>query len=262
MSTITLTFGDQAENHVGMQKIGQLAESGLSPADLRNAGMHFTALGYACEYVPLCITGVDAAPQHAEAAILIVRNGVMAVLNIVDAHVDVHVDADELFHEQQTLMPDKMARMYGRVVHKHARHNLCFADEAQPPNYAEGQGTIIAYSHVPLTNMLRQNLPRFFGPKATQLAAEGNYYFDVTTCGIGFHGDSERKIVIAARLGAMLPLHFQWFHHKAPIGHRLMFELRHGDMYAMSEKATGHDWKRSTIPTLRHAAGCAKFLQT
>jgi hypothetical protein len=33
------------------------------------------------------------------------------------------------------------------------------------------------------------------------------------------------------------------------------------DIYAMSEKATGFDWKKKTIVTLRHAAGCKKYLQ-
>jgi hypothetical protein len=28
----------------------------------------------------------------------------------------------------------------------------------------------------------------------------------------------------------------------------------------MSEKAVGTDWKRRVIPTLRHAAGCHKYL--
>jgi hypothetical protein len=28
----------------------------------------------------------------------------------------------------------------------------------------------------------------------------------------------------------------------------------------MSEKAVGQDWKKKKICTLRHAAGCAKFL--
>lgn len=34
MSTFTITFGDQAENHKGMQVIGKMAERGFSPKDL------------------------------------------------------------------------------------------------------------------------------------------------------------------------------------------------------------------------------------
>jgi len=37
--------------------------------------------------------------------------------------------------------------------------------------------------------------------------------------------------------------------------------LNHGDMYVMSEKATGWDWKYRSRATLRHAAGADKYLK-
>ena len=43
-STVTLTFGDQAENHVGMQKIGKLADSGFDYNDLVQAKTKFEAI--------------------------------------------------------------------------------------------------------------------------------------------------------------------------------------------------------------------------
>lgn len=36
--------------------------------------------------------------------------------------------------------------------------------------------------------------------------------------------------------------------------------LRSGDLYAMSDKAVGHDWLKKSTPTLRHAAGDFDFL--
>ena len=43
-------------------------------------------------------------------------------------------------------------------------------------------------------------------------------------------------------------------------GERMIFQINGGDMYIMSEKAVGNDWKRRSIPTLRHAAGGMKYL--
>jgi hypothetical protein len=62
---------------------------------------------------------------------------------------------------------------------------------------------------------------------SNELAAEGNYYYDSSKCGIGFHGDSERKKVIALRLsvGKCSPLHFQWFLMGKPVGKRHIIEL-------------------------------------
>jgi hypothetical protein len=47
-STITLTFGDQAENNVGMEKIGDLSDEGFSLRDLRRAKRYFEEKGYDC----------------------------------------------------------------------------------------------------------------------------------------------------------------------------------------------------------------------
>ena len=103
-------------------------------------------------------------------------------------------------------------------MNKHARFNLCFANEKQDAKYEDGLGTIIAYRDVPLLSKIRDTLPEFAGEKAKELACEGNYYYDVAKCGIGFHGDGERKRVVGLRLGASIPLHYQWFQNSTPLG--------------------------------------------
>ena len=251
-STITITFGDQAENHVGMQKIGQLADNGFSIEELRRTKQIFEERGCSCEFVDLnrfLPTGVEGDP----AAVLIVRGGLNKILSELGDNV-----TQRFWEEQQALSPDTKAKMYGRVVNKHARYNLCFGESAQEPDYDHGKGRIVAFSQVPLLNRLRQEFPRYLGDKATQLMAEGNYYYDVTKCGIGWHGDSERKRVIALRLGASLPLHYHCFSQGKAIGNRVELTIQNGDLYVMSEKATGWDWKKRKIATLRHAA--EKFL--
>ena len=169
------------------------------------------------------------------------------------------VGADELFKEHAELKADSKALFRGVVKNKIARHNLCYAEQAQAPAYDQGKGTVVPFAEVPLLARIRDLLPTHFGFKAQKLNTELNVYYDINKCGIGFHGDAERKRVIAIRLGASIPLHFQWFHRFDPVGDRIEFELRHGDMYVMSEKATGFDWRKSSQFTLRHAAGCPKY---
>ena len=255
-SAITITYGDCAENHVGMQKLGVLRPEGLTYSDLATARDRFERLGCRCELVDLVsraraedvFEGLD--PEPAE--VLVVRGAVDAILG--------EGGADALYTEQNGLPHDKKALMKGRVVNKLARHNLCFADRAQEPDYEAGRGRVVSYGEVPLTAAVRNALPPIFGEKTAALYSEGNYYYDPAKCGIGFHGDSERRIVVAVRVGADIPLHFQWFYDRIPRGGRVELELRHGDMYAMSQKAVGTDWKRPSLPTLRHAAGAQRFL--
>jgi alkylated DNA repair dioxygenase AlkB len=167
--------------------------------------------------------------------------------------------ADMLLQEQSALTPDKMAVFKGVVKNKRARWNLTFGDTAQVPNYAEKKGTIVPFSALPRLGAVRDNLEHFFGKQAAGLRCEGNYYYD-KTCGIGFHGDGERRIVIAVRLGDTIPLVYQWYLRHKPQGKRVDFALKHGSVYAMSGKAVGTDWMSSSFPTLRHAAGAAKYI--
>jgi len=242
---ITLTFGDMAENHVGMEQIGQMVPEGqgFQLEDLQAIQSTMKERGVTCELVTL-----SSADQPA-AYVLVIRQGVNALAKQID-----------LFQEQKGLIYDKQAFMYGRVVNKHARWNLCFDEKSREPDYEAGKGRIVGYTEVPLMKGLMNQIETLFGPKATGLKVESNYYYDTSKCGIGFHGDSERRKVVGVRIGhASTPMQWQWFHKGEAVGDRIMIPLEPGDMYVMSEKAVGTDWKKKTILTLRHATGCDKF---
>jgi hypothetical protein len=246
----TLTFGDRAENHKGMQIIGTAAAQGFTETDLLNAREWFVSQGRTCHIYDIRTL----LPQHyqtqaAPAYLLVAYEGLAAI-----------VDIEQLYLEQQRLAKDTQALMYGRVVNKHARHNLCFADHHQVANYQAGQGTVVAFSDVPYLNYLRGAWSNVIGDSAANLYAEGNYYYDPQRCGIGYHGDSERKKVVAVRLGAHIPLCYQWYQHSQPVGQRGIISLGDGDIYMMSDKAVGYDWKSKNILTLRHAAGSDKYI--
>ncbi len=247
--TVTITFGEVAENHVGMEKIGKLAKEGFSISELEKAKSFFDELGSTTKLVDLNDLLDGEEDENVPAKVLIVKNA----LKYLD------VDANNLFKEHMSLDLDKKAFMKGRVVNKRARYNLCFNDYGQEPDYEKKKGRIIDFKDVPLTNKIRQALPSFLGPKAKDLKAEGNYYYDTSKCGIGYHGDSERKRVIAIRLGESMELHYQWYQNSKIIGTHFFTVLNHGDLYIMSEYATGFNWKKRSIPTLRHSAGCHKY---
>lgn len=248
LSTYTITFGDQAENHVGMAKIGTLAPTGFNLDDLNRARSWFTSRTIITEIYDLSAL-VETEATVEKAYLLVAKNGLSGLCN-----------RDDFFTEQAKLEKDTKAFMYGRVVNKKARHNLCFDIQGQTPNYEQGQGRVVPFGEVPLLNTVRLTLPLIIGEKATNLKAEGNYYYDITKCGISYHGDFERRRVIGIRVGATLPLRYQWFYQSKPFGPTMDFQLEHGDIYIMSEKAVGTDWKKKNTPTLRHAAGCPKYL--
>ena len=265
ITNISITLSECVENHHSMNKHGELAApgEGLALEDLLQIRSNLAEIGIETEIRPLeCyedISTIDVsiAPPE-EAYVLIISNAVNHLLLNCSEFTQ-----QQMYEEQCLLKHDKQAFMKGKVVNKHARWNLCFGQVGCEPAYEEKQGTIVAYDDVPITQLLMTQVQRYFGPKATDLRGEGNYYYDPRNTGIGFHGDAERRKVFGIRLAeegtATPPLHFQWFRKSNPIGDRIIIPLNAGDMYVMSEKAVGTDWLKKNTYTLRHATGAPKY---
>lgn len=272
-SFITITFGEVAETHVGMSKEGSIAPptTGLTPELLQEIAEHFEGIGYKAQLINLAsllseeeyaLGGVDYVMASknqqkytvGEPHVLIIRKG-------VDALVGEDGASKKLFKELKPLPWDQKAKQRGKVVNKRLRHNLNFADYAREPDYEEGVGRVINFAdpRIPRLKKLRENLVGMLediNSGVPELKGEGNHYYDSSKCCINFHGDAERRIVIAARFGATMPIRYQWHYKKDKVGKPFIAELNNGDIYFMSEKAVGTDWMRKNHLTLRHAAGC------
>ena len=131
----TITFGDVAENHARMQKIGRLAESGYSIKRLENLATRLERDGVTCEYVDLSSKWIGD-DKVVDAGVLVIRKGLNYVLGDT---------TQGIIAEHDNLDMDKHAFMRGRVVRKHARWNLCFADNDQEPKYEDGKGSELFY---------------------------------------------------------------------------------------------------------------------
>jgi hypothetical protein len=245
--TITITFGDVAENHVGMQKLGEKAKDGFTINEMKKFERIFKKEQFKVEYYDL---SAEIEFECEFASVLVVKNGL-----------SLFVEDTNLFYETEKNRDwDTKAIFRGQVKNKLARYNLCYADFSQEPDYEAGKGRVIDFKESEDLQSIRAGLGIYLGKKGKELNAEGNKYYDVKKCGIGFHGDLERKIVVAFRLGDTMPLCYAWFLRNEPISAPVTINIEHGDMYIMSEKAVGTDWKKSSIPTLRHAAGCEKYI--
>ncbi len=253
-TTITLTFGDAGENHVGMEQLGECGQigSGFTCEELRAIYDCFKdSVVINPEYYVLndLLDQKDTSP----AALLVLRG-------FVADHADLFREMNEL--EWDTKYFDVRRN---RVLNKRARANLMLLEGvSRAPDYENRKGTIVDISKLPGLSELKATI-EYMGRllivnKFRGLVCEGNKYRSIRTCGIGYHGDTERRKVIGVRLGATMPLHFQWFHKGEPVGDNFLVRLHGGDLYIMSEKAVGHDWRDDDVCALRHAAGCDKYV--
>ena len=247
--TISLTFGDAGENHAGMEMLGNLGEegSGFTCEELIKIGKNYEN----SEYHNFLLDEIGL-----NAGILIIRNFIN------------HKKHLKLFDEFNNIEWDKKYYDLRRkkVLNKLARSNIVILDGIeQKPDYENKKGKIVNGENLKYFSRLKRKMVRNFNEilnnnKCSNLICEGNQYFDLKKCGIGYHGDAERRKVIALRLGQPMKMNWQWFHRFKPVGNTFEFEINGGDLYIMSEKAVGNDWKKSSQYTMRHAAGCDKYI--
>lgn len=245
--TFTITFGDVIENHTGMEQIGTKCK-GYTYDELVSLHDNFsnqTRLIRLEELLP------DNGGESEKACVLLWPD-------FLNQH---EVDPSDLFQELVDLPFDKkyFCSRRKKVLNKRARWNLCFDDVSRDPDYDNKKGRIIAFGDVPLTKKVKDTISNLFGEKSQKLKCELNYYYDSKKTGIGFHGDTERNIVIGVRVGEPIPLVYAWFFNSMPISKTLTLNLKPGDLYIMSQKALGCDWRKVSQKTLRHAAGADKF---
>jgi len=251
-SRYALTLGEQSEIHVGCPITGDgLVEEGFTVEELKEFSEKFDEV----QFIKLHKKLPREVRDKNRAAVLVIRNGINLIMKDEEY-------ANKMFEEQHSTEYDKFYfdNRRKKKLNKIARHNAIFGDEGKEHSEDYSQSTVISYDDVPLFKKLRKKLPKYFGDKAKNLNSEGNHYYQKSS-GIGLHGDSERKIVICCCLGSSTTLVFKWREPRSSecFGKPFEFELNHGDIYIMSEKTTGWDWKKRSSYRLVHAAGNEKY---
>ena len=250
---IALTWGDAGENHVGMEIIGNLQDSGtgFTYRDLQLMN------NYLKEKHSLNTELVDLSlDTNNKANVLIIRNFIESITQNDILNELNNCEWDNKYYD----------RRRKKVLNKRARYNLLFQHGiSQEADFENGKGTIVdldkleALKNVEnkLFNILQdalKNITTF--TKWVPLICEGNNYYDIKKCYIGFHGDSERTRVICLSIGGKdYPMQWQWFKNSKNVSFPFTIKINSGDIYIMSEKAVGQDWKKRSFYTLRHGAG-------
>tara|TARA_B100001248_G_C27388724_1_gene461118 strand:+ start:1545 stop:2321 length:777 start_codon:yes stop_codon:yes gene_type:complete len=255
MERYAITFGEVAIIHNGSFQLGKIRNKGYTIDELKDIK---NKIGDQAKLIDLSKDlPTKSIREENKAAILLIKNGLNYLFNRKKA-------ANKFLNEQKSLNYDKKyyESRFNKTLNKRARYNIVFGEENIDHSDDYKTFTIKSFNDLKYLKKLRKKIGKMFGSKAKKLNAEGNYYFHEKS-GIGFHGDAERKIVICVSLGDSSILRYCW---RKP-GSSLMFgspidiDIEHGDIYIMSEKATGHDWKMRSKYRLVHAAGHSSYLK-
>ena len=247
---IALTFGDAGENHAGMEMVGTLGKkgSGFTLEELEKMNEYFSQT-YKTEHSVF-------EWEDEKASVLIIRQYVKPS------------EHNSIYDEMNTFAWDTKYwdTRRGQVLNKIARSNVVILDDiSQEPDYINKKGRIIDGNTLSNFSAVKRRLihditTAISNDKGNNLICEGNRYYDLKKCGIGYHGDVERRKVIALSLGASSKINWVWFKNSKALREPYSFTINGGDIYIMNEKAVGYDWKKRSRITLRHAAGACKYL--
>ena len=259
MSRYAITFGEVAILHIGGKEYGNgINKNGFSCDELKKINNNNDN----SEYINISDNLPVELREENEAGILIFRCKDLYKRENYKLPLN-KSEADKLLKEHKKIKYDKKYwdNRRQKTLNKRARYNIVFGEKNIKNSVDYKQSSVKSFSDLPLLKKFRSNLSKVLGDKAKKLNAEGNNYFHEKS-GIGYHGDAERKIVICLSLGKSSKLRYNWRlpgssdHKFKPID----INLNHGDVYIMSEKATGFDWKKRSLVRVVHAAGDDKYI--
>ena len=282
----SLTCAPGGENHAGMEIIGRMPVKGegFTAQDIEGLGNYFEEEKGVESVAVLDLNALSGVGEIMElktgdqGRVLLLRNWVQTTFEpttVQDIYRELTADAWDAEYldrnKYRTEIIDGVeTKVRGKRMNKRARTNLCYvAGREQEPDVWQGKGRIVDLKKKIALNQAVDKLKSMIAAgliaidsktKVEINVVEGNRYYNLKNTGIGFHGDTERVVVICISIGCdNYPMRWQWFKDGMPVGAPIDIRLNCGDVYIMSEKAVGSDWKLRSIYTLRHSAGSAKY---
>jgi hypothetical protein len=144
----------------------------------------------------------------------------------------------------------------GKIVDNKLSNKLVFYDlmglYKYPLSYSENIGTIYNIKKIPSLDKIHQILTQSVG---SGQGIEADFFNNLNECYIPLHQEKEKRKNIGLILGSDLPIHFRWFHNQQQCSNIYSINLRHGDLYIMSDDAAGCNKELKTKLFLKHGFG-------
>lgn len=180
---VSLTFANRGENEKGMEIIGGPPSKLVNMDILKAAKMQWTGEAELYDLSAMVDQDLVSKNSGGGSGILVLRQFAQRLLG-EDAPDHIEHELEVQKHNGKI---DTKALIRGQVKNKNARHNNVMAHFDQASEHAAGKGTVVKIKDYPFINALTSHAAMWM-QQDNPLICEQNRYFDVKSCGIGWHG--------------------------------------------------------------------------
>ena len=151
----------------------------------------------------------------------------------------------------------------GKIVENRLSNKLVFYDlmgnYKYPSDFSQNRGTIYNYKKIPALNNLHKVL---FSTMGAGMGIEADSFPNIQECYIPMAQEKIKRKNIGMILGSDFPLHFRWYHNQQSCSDLYTINLKHGDLYILSDDAAGYQKELKTKLYLKHGLGYNQKLTT
>lgn len=151
---------------------------------------------------------------------------------------------------------DKERIHNGKLVNNKLCNKLVFYDLNNdfklPLSLFQNIGTIYNYRKIPSLHKVQQIISSSMG---TGLFVEAENFYNLNECYVPMNQEKNKRKNVGLILGNDFPLHFCWYHNQQKCSDIYTINLRHGDLYILSDNAAGFNKESKTKLYLKHGFG-------
>ena len=247
-TSITLNFCDNIESN---DNIGEESDYGFSNNDILRVHSQFSETSEIYNLKDMLPPSIQDIP---DVFILIIRNNGNNILDqLLQILITSESNSDGIITGVQW---DTEKYKNGQIKQSKEKYKLIFKDLYEEykinSNYQLNKGTIYNYKRIPQLEYIKCFFESIlYGP----FVIEGNCYYNKKECYTSMHRDKKRKKVIGLKLGGSSPLNFRWYHGTIRCSETKTIILNHGDIYILSELATGSIKEKLTKLFIKYSEG-------
>lgn len=256
-SSFHLLFCDVANHGDGMQKVGNICDSGFTNENLLRYYQNLTPGKASIYNIKDCLP--TTLYQIPDCYVLVIKDYFKDQVDEIQKILSTKESSDESGITGVNWDTERISGL--KLLHNKLGNKLIFCELDNNWKYPfsphQNVGTIYNTRFIPSLFSIQRELQNQLGYLPV---IDGTYFYDLNECYTPFHQVKDRKKLVGLGIGETQPLQFRWFHGSTVCSDTMSIPIEHGDLYIISQSAAGIQKEKQTKLYLKYGIGTNKAL--